>query len=71
MDKAVKDRLYGIKFPKPSKKVLHDIAEYKCNQIQMEPDIVHKKIDNSSISSVRELEKIITEVYIEEILRRT
>lgn len=71
MDKAVKDRLYAIEFPLPSKEVLHEIAEYKCNQLKMDPGSVHKVIKEDGVRTVRELEKIITEIYIEEVLRRT
>lgn len=71
MDRAVKDRLYAIEFPLPSNDVLHEIAEYKCSQLKMDPLSVYKLIKEDSVKTVRELEKIITEIYIEEVLRRT
>lgn len=71
IDIAVKDRLYCIEFPLPSKETLREIAEYKCNQLKMKPESVYKLIENDGVRTVRELEKFITEIYIEEVLRRT
>lgn len=70
LDKAVKDRLYPIEFPLPTKDVLIEIAEYKCGQLRMPPDSVIKAINKGKIKTIRELEKYIIERYIEEILRR-
>jgi len=69
IDKAVKDRLYNIEFPLPTKEVLKEIAEYKCNQLKMKPDKVYQAIDNG-MQTVRDLEKCITELYIEEVLKK-
>jgi len=71
IDKAVKDRLYNIEFPLPEKDTLREIAKYKCDQLQMNTDTINERIENDGIKSVRELEKHLTEIYIEEILRRT
>jgi len=71
IDKAVKDRLYNIEFPLPTKEVLKEIAEYKCNQLNMDTKTINQLIENNGVKTVRELEKFITEIYIEEILRRT
>jgi len=80
IDKAVIDRLYPIEFPLPNKKVLLDIAEYKCNQLRMKPDevfqiIKHGMIDKRKcvieIKTIRQLEKLIMEQYIEEVLRKS
>jgi len=69
IDKAVKDRLYGIEFPLPSKDILKEIAKYKCNQLGVEVEKVYEAITNG-MKTVRELEKVITELYIEEVLRK-
>ncbi len=71
IDKAVKDRLYEVEFPMPSKDVLKEISEYKCSQLKMDTDSMNKMIDDKKIKTVRSLEKHITENYIEKILRRT
>jgi SpoVK/Ycf46/Vps4 family AAA+-type ATPase len=70
LDKAVKDRLYSIEFPLPSREALREIAEYKCAQLRMKPDYVFKEIEKGSFKTVRELETFIMEHYIEEVLRK-
>jgi SpoVK/Ycf46/Vps4 family AAA+-type ATPase len=70
LDKAVKDRLYSIEFPLPSKEALREIAEFKCAQLRMKPDYVLAQIEKGSFKTVRELEKLIMEHYIEEVLRK-
>jgi len=70
IDDAIKDRLYNIEFPLPTKEVLKEIAEYKCQQLNMKPESVYEEIDNG-IRTVRELEKVITERYIEEVLSKS
>jgi len=71
IDKAVKDRLYCIEFPLPLKETLTGIAEYKCGQLKMDPASVNAIIEKGNLNSVRELEKVIMETYIEDVLRRT
>jgi SpoVK/Ycf46/Vps4 family AAA+-type ATPase len=70
LDKAVKDRLYSIEFPLPSKEALQEIAEFKCAQLRMKPDSALMQVENSSFKTVRELETFIMERYIEEVLRK-
>jgi SpoVK/Ycf46/Vps4 family AAA+-type ATPase len=70
LDKAVKDRLYSIEFPLPSREALREIAEFKCAQFRMKPDGVFAQIEKASFKTVRELETFIMERYIEEVLRK-
>jgi len=69
LDKAVKDRLYSIEFPLPSKEALREIAEYKCAQLKMNPRNILAHIEKGKFRTVRELELFILERYIEEVLR--
>jgi AAA+ superfamily predicted ATPase len=70
LDKAVKDRLYSIEFPLPSREALKEIAEYKCAQLKIKPDAVFTEIEKGSFKTVRELETFIMEYYIKEVLRK-
>jgi len=70
LDKAVKDRLYSIEFPLPSKEALREIAAFKCAQLRMDPKDVLSQIEKGSFKTVRELEIFITERYITEVLRK-
>lgn len=70
LDKAIKDRLYNIEFPLPNKETLMEIAEHKCNQLRMNATKVVTSVKEGKFKTVRDLEKFITEQYIEEILRR-
>lgn len=70
LDKAVKDRLYNIEFPLPSKATLKEIAEFKCAQLRMKPDPVLKEVERGAFKTVRELERSIMEKYIDMVLRR-
>ncbi len=68
VDKAVKDRLMNIEFPKPSKEALKAIAEVKTKKLKMQ-DINHinEVIENGEFETIRELEKFITQEYIDEL----
>ncbi len=70
LDKAVKDRLYNIEFPLPSKETLKEIAKFKSAQLRMEPDFAIKAIEKENFRTIRELERLIMEAYIEEIVRK-
>lgn len=70
LDKAVKDRLYSIEFPLPSKEALEEIAKYKCAQLRMKPEDALKEVEKGSFKTVRDLERFITESYIDEVLRK-
>jgi len=70
LDKAVKDRLYNIEFPLPSKETLKEIAKFKCAQLRMEPDFAIKEIEKGEFKTVRELERLIMETYIDRIVRK-
>jgi SpoVK/Ycf46/Vps4 family AAA+-type ATPase len=70
LDKAVKDRLYNIEFPLPSKGALKEIAKFKCSQLRMDPHTVLKQIDKGLFKTVWELEKFLLELYINEVLRK-
>ncbi|HUY01060.1 MAG TPA: ATP-binding protein [Candidatus Deferrimicrobium sp.] len=70
IDKAVKDRLYPIEFPFPTKETLKIIAENKCKQLQMDADQMISQIDKGDFKTIREIEKLITEQYIDTILSK-
>ena len=70
LDKAVKDRLYSIEFPLPSKEALEEIAKYKCAQLRMKSENTIREVKKGSFKTVRDLEKFITEEYISEVLRK-
>jgi len=70
LDKAVKDRLYSIEFPLPSKEALKEIAKFKCGQLRMDSDTVLKQVEKGSFKTVRELEMFLLELYINEVLRK-
>jgi SpoVK/Ycf46/Vps4 family AAA+-type ATPase len=69
LDKAVKDRLYNIEFPQPSKDTLKEIAKFKCAQLKMDPDFAIQVLDKIELTSVRQLERLIMEAYIEKIIK--
>jgi len=70
IDKAVKDRLQNIEFPRPSKEALYEIAEAKLKKLRMKSmDSVKEAIENGEFGSVRSLEKYIMEKYIDEIIK--
>jgi SpoVK/Ycf46/Vps4 family AAA+-type ATPase len=70
LDKAIKDRLYSIEFPLPSRETLKEIASFKCAQLRMEPDQIIKEIDEKNFKTIRELERLIMELYIKKIAKR-
>ena len=66
MDKAVKDRLFGIEFPFPSKETLIQIAKDKCDDLRIPWEEIVKKIEESpKIKSIRDVEKLVLEHYAE------
>lgn len=68
LDKAVKDRLRNIEFPKPNEKALKEIAEIKMDKLKVRNrDEVFDEIDEGNFETVRDLEKFITEKYIDEL----
>lgn len=68
LDKAIKDRLYSIEFPQPSKDALKEIAIAKCKKLKLSDMIeINKQIDNGSFTSVRSLERFILEQYIKQV----
>ena len=68
LDKAVKDRLYSIEFPLPSKVTLKEIAKFKCAQLRIKPDFAIREIEKGKLKTIRELERLIMETYIEKII---
>lgn len=68
IDKAIKDRLYNIEFPKPSKHTLTEIAKHKCLKLKLDFNKIKSKIPFENIESMRSLEKIILSLYINKIL---
>jgi len=70
LDKAVKDRLLSIEFPKPSIETLLEIAKEKMRKLGMsDSSVIEKEIKQGKFDSIRALEKRIIERYVEEIIR--
>ncbi len=70
LDKAVKDRLQGIEFPKPSKEALYEIAEDKLKRLKIESmNGMKEAIEKGVFNSVRSLENYIMERYIDTIIK--
>jgi len=69
IDKAIKDRLYNVEFPKPSRKTLVEIAKRKCLKLKLNFSNIKSKINFDEIESMRSLEKEILVIYINEILK--
>ena len=68
LDKAIKDRLMSIEFPKPSKETLKEIALEKQKELKLE-DVapVMQEIESGKYETIRGLEKRIMELYVEQI----
>lgn len=70
LDRAVKDRLYNILFPNPDKEALRSIAEQKMKKLRLHnTDKIYEAIGTDKFQTMRELEKFITEEYINEIIK--
>jgi len=70
LDKAVKDRLLSIEFPKPSMETLLEIAREKMRKLGMKNlNTIEEEIKREKFDSIRSLEKRIIERYVEEIIR--
>ncbi len=70
LDKAIKDRLYSLEFPLPHPETLLRIAEAKCRLRRMDlTEDIERVIMDGKLKSVRELERLLTEKYIEHIAR--
>lgn len=54
----------------PSKETLKEIAKFKCAQLRMESDFAIKAIEKENFRTVRELERLITESYIDRIVKK-
>jgi AAA+ superfamily predicted ATPase len=64
MDRAVRDRLYSIEFPYPSKETLIQIAKDRCEQLLIPWERVVEEIERrDDIRSIREVEKLVLEQY--------
>ena len=69
LDRAVKDRLYNIHFPNPDKEALRSIAEQKMRKLRIKgSEKILERIDKDKFTTLRDLEKYITEQYINEII---
>lgn len=71
IDKAIKDRLYNIEFPLPSKETLIEITKKKCLNLNLEFNEIRTKIEFDDIKSMRTLEKKILSLYIDKILENS
>ena len=68
MDKAVRDRLYEIELPLPSKEVLVEIAKDKCDELVIPWQEVVSRIEaNDKVKTIRDVEKMVLEYYAEEV----
>ena len=71
LDKAIKDRLLSIEFPKPSIETLIEIAKEKMKKLGMKnTKFIEEEIRGGKFYSIRSLEKYIIERYVEEIIRK-
>lgn len=73
VEEALRDRLYSIEVPSPTKEDLIRVAEHFLNDLEEAKKeklltIVKAKIENSSMRSFRELQNIIVKNYLEEIV---
>jgi SpoVK/Ycf46/Vps4 family AAA+-type ATPase len=71
LDKALKDRLYNIEFPIPDLKTMLQIAKDKCFEKGLDFEVIEKEIKKSpdKFKSIRTIEKLIEEKYVEKISR--
>ncbi len=68
LDKAIKDRLLNIEFPKPSKKTLIEIAHEKGKELRIKDlSPIMREIEEGHFESVRTLEKRLMEIYLQQI----
>lgn len=69
MDEAVIDRLLDFEFDAMPKEVLVKIAENRCRELQIDSDKIIESIQatDQELTSVRDVEKIIWDVYVEKI----
>ena len=70
IDKAIKDRLYNIEFPKPDEEILNEIAKFKCLKLKLNYDDIKSKVQFEKIDSIRTLEKEILSIYIDIVLKK-
>lgn len=71
LDKALKDRLYPIEFPETDEKTMLEIIKSKCMEKGIEDSWVIKEIKKNpeNFKSVRAIEKLIIDKYVEKISR--
>jgi len=70
LDKAVKDRLENIEFPRPNKEAKQEIARGILRRLKMDEDEnVYKAIEEGQFESIRAIEKFIMRKYIDEIVK--
>lgn len=68
MDKALRDRLYGIEFPNPLKETLVEIAKDRCDDLMIPWQEVLSRIEvDDKVTTIRDVEKIVLEYYAEEV----
>ena len=68
LDKAIKDRLMSIEFPKPTKETLKEIAVEKQKELKLKDiDPVMLEIKDGKYETIRSLEKRIMELYVRQI----
>ncbi|MHA2246285.1 MAG: AAA family ATPase [Candidatus Hodarchaeales archaeon] len=69
IDDALKDRLLLIEFPLPSKEVLREVAQKRCNELNISDDkyrfILADISNNSDLKTFRDIENFIISQYVE------
>ena len=69
MDKAIRDRLYEIEFPLPTKEVLVEIAKDKCDELMIPWQKLVRSVEaNDKVKTIRDVEKLVLEHYTQEVI---
>jgi len=73
VDKALRDRLYPIEFPLPKLETAISIAQLRSKELSISPENIEKKIRSApdEFRSIRAVEKLVLEEYIDQMGRAT
>lgn len=67
MDRALRDRLFEIRFPHPDKDTLVEVAKDRCEELMIPWQPVVDRIEaHDGLCSMRSVEKLVLEYYAEE-----
>lgn len=68
MDKALRDRLYGIEFSNPPRETLLEMAKDRCDDLMIPwQELVSRIEADDKIKTIRDVEKAVLEYYAEEV----